>query len=109
MMAGGGGADRHLQPGGGGIPLLLFGRFLHPKPPPWILWDYKDDDYSVVVIDADVLPEEASAEAGKMRGRRGDAVSDGDDRGIAVTERFGVLQMRGNLGAMRMVVPLLEQ
>ena len=98
---GGGDAARLLRPGG------MFLRsssveFVHPEPPPWLLRDCDDDD--VVVAAAD-LPEEASVEAEERGGPRGDADSDGDDG----TERNGAFRVRGEPGAMRVVVPLPEK
>ena len=102
---GGGDAARLLRPGG------MFLRsssveFVHPEPLPWLLRDCDDDD--VVVAAAD-LPEEASVEAEERGGARGDAGSDDDDGGIAGTERNGAFRVRGEPGAMRVVVPLPEK
>ena len=83
---------------------------MHPDPPPWLLRDCDDNNNDdVVVVAADILPEEALAEVEERRGRQGDAVLDGNDGGISGTERPGILRVRGNLGAMWVVVPLPEK
>ena len=105
----GGDAVRRLRPG------EMFLRsysveFVHPEPPPGILWDCDDDgDNDIISISMTVLPEEALDKAEERRGRQGDAGSDINNRGIAVTDRPSVFRVKGKPGAMRVVVLLPEK
>ena len=104
---GGGGAARRLQPWDMFLRSSLV-EFRHPEPLPWLLWDCNNEN-NIVVVAKDFPPKESSSEAEERIGRQGDAGLDGDNRGISGTDRPGIFRVRGNPGAMWLVVPLLEK